>query len=71
MLSWSRYRLITHSLDTPREGHDLTSLVVRRELDAQSAVKLQLDRWQDRSSPGYDAPHGNRRVLSVAYVRVF
>lgn len=71
MLSWSRYRLITLAPDTPREGHDLTSLLLRRELDDQSAVKLQLDRWQDRATSGYDAPHGDRRVISVAYVRVF
>jgi hypothetical protein len=71
MLSWSRYRLITLASDTPREGHDLTSLLLRREMDASSALKLQLDRWQDRATPGFDAPHGDRSVISVAYVRVF
>lgn len=71
MLSWSRYRLLTLSPDTPREGHDLMSLLLRRELDAGSALKLQLDHWKDRATPGFESPHGDRKVISVAYVRVF
>ena len=72
MLTWSRYRQFTTSLvDEPAEGHDMTSVLLRRELDANSAIKLQLDRWQDRSSPGYVYPHGNRRLVSASYVRVF
>jgi hypothetical protein len=49
----------------------MTSVVLRRELAANSAIKLQLDRWQDRSAPGFAYPHGNRRLFSAAYVRVF
>ncbi len=71
MLSWSRYRLLTLASDTPREGHDLTSLLLRRELDAGSALKLQLDHWKDRATPGFASAHGDRTVISVAYVRVF
>lgn len=71
MLSWSRYRLLTLAPETPREGHDLASLLLRRELDPGSALKLQLDQWQDRATPGFDSPHGDRRVISLAYVRVF
>jgi hypothetical protein len=72
MLTWSRYRQFTTSLvDEPAEGHDMASVLLRRELDANSAIKLQLDRWQDRSSPGYVYPHGNRRLISASYVRVF
>jgi hypothetical protein len=72
MLSWSRYQQLTSTLpDEPAEGHEMTSVVLRRELAANSAIKLQLDRWQDRSAPGFAYPHGNRRLFSAAYVRVF
>lgn len=71
LASWSHYRQDNSTTGDPAEGHDLYSLVLRREIDSASALALQLDRWQDRSAPDYAFPHGERRALTLAYTRVF
>lgn len=71
MLSFSNYRQEVVDPTNPPEGHDTTALALRYELNHQSALKLQLDAWKDRSGPGYAYPHGDNRLLSAAYVRVF
>jgi hypothetical protein len=71
VVSYSNYRQLLLGDPEGAEAHRSWSAVLRRELDASSAVKLQLDRWVDKVGPAYGAMHGNARLLSVAYDRVF
>lgn len=58
------------------ERHDVTSLTLRWDLTATSAIKAQYDVWQDRSGALYNdpvggTPFGSSRLLSLSYDRVF
>lgn len=71
MLSYANYQQSTNPDAGAAEGHSTRSGVLRYEWDRSSAVKLQYDLWHDRAQPGYSALHGNVRLVSVAYDRVF
>ncbi len=71
MLSFNNYQQRTNPGVGASEGHSTTSMVLRRDLDSSSAVKLQLDRWRDKSEPGFTSMHGHARMLSLSYDKVF
>lgn len=70
-VSHARYRQRTHPGFFPAEGHDTTSFVLRYDVNASSAVKLQFDLWRDRSAAGFESMHGNARMLMLSYDLVF
>lgn len=55
------------------EGHRVTSLVLRYDLTASSALKAQYDYWRDHSDANYRSgfPYGNSKMISLAYDLVF
>jgi hypothetical protein len=53
------------------EGHRTISGVVRYDINAASALKVQLDAWKDKSGIGFASQHGNSTLLSISYDRVF
>jgi hypothetical protein len=57
--------------DTPAEGHGTFSAVLRYDFSAASDFKIEFDDWRDHTAPGYSSMHGNWRLLSVSYDRVF
>jgi hypothetical protein len=87
MLTWANYKLKYFpgkadpsllidpaSIDpTTEEAHSTLALTLRYNLTATSAVKLQLERWQDRGGANFNAgiPYGNPKLLSVSYDLVF
>ncbi len=71
MLSLSSYQQETIDPTNPPEGHDTRTLALRYELNHQSALKFQYDDWKDRSGTGFTSPHGDMRLFSAAFVRVF
>jgi hypothetical protein len=71
LVSYANYQQTTHPDAEAAEGHDTWSLVLRHEWTRSSALKLQVDLWHDKVAPGYASMHGNARLLSVAYERVF
>lgn len=71
LVSFTRYQQRTNADAGPAEGHNSWSFVLRRELSRQSALKVQLDFWQDHAAPGYASMHGDSRLITVAYDRVF
>jgi len=60
-----------------QENHDTLSLLLRYDLSISSALKIQLDRWRDKSGPlyslplGVNPPYGNSHLLSASYDLVF
>ena len=52
--------------DETVEAHRVTSLVLRYDLSASMAVKLQYDQWKDRSDENYRAANLRRRKLISA-----
>ena len=60
------------------EGWSTLAFSLRYDLTPTSALKLQIERWQDRNGPGFNigasgssVPYGNARLLSISYDRVF
>lgn len=55
------------------EAHSTLVFTLRYDLSAKSAIKVQLERWQDRGGPNYNGgvPYGNPRLLTLSYDRVF
>jgi hypothetical protein len=54
-----------------REKHRNTSMVVKYDLTASSALKLQLEHWQDFSGSWFKQTYGDANTLSISYDRVF
>ena len=91
MLTFNRYReRLTPSYANPSlvdptgidpaayEGFSTLALSLRYDLTPTSALKLQLERWQDRNGPAFNigtggssVPYGNARLLSISYDMVF
>lgn len=88
MLTYANYKQFV--LDKPgdfkhpdqAEGHSTVSLSLRYDLTSSSAVKVQLDHWQDHSGPLYNnmdtsnpfagnTAYGSSNLLSVSYDKVF
>lgn len=59
-----------YSIDD-QEKHRNTSLVVRYDLSSSSAVKFQLDDWNDFSERWFKETYGDGNTISFAYERVF
>lgn len=59
--------------DETVEAHRVTSLVLRYDLSAAMAVKLQYDQWQDRSDENYRAalPYGDSKLISASFDMTF
>jgi hypothetical protein len=60
------------------EGWSTLALSLRHDLTATSAIKLQIEHWQDRNGPNFNigaggggVPYGNARLLSIGYDMVF
>lgn len=77
LASWADYR---YGLpqgyvdgDETIEAHRVTSLVLRYDLSTSSAVKLQYDRWKDRSDENYRSalPYGDSSMISLSYDMTF
>jgi len=71
LLSYARYRQTVPAAPDTAEGHDTWSAVLRYEWSHSSALKVQLDWWRDRVAPAFGSMHGDARLISVAYDRVF
>lgn len=70
LLSRSDYR---QQLDSPGvpERHGTWSAVLRYDLTEDSAVKVQADVWTDKTDPGFGSLHGDARLFTISYDRVF
>ncbi len=69
--SYSNYKQTLTDTTAPPEGHDTRSLVLRYDWGRANAVKLQVDSWRDKSGAGFASQHGDARVVTVSYDRVF
>jgi hypothetical protein len=71
LISFSNYQ--QHLLDPTGspEGHRTVSAVLRYDVDSASAIKGQFDIWKDKSGLGFASQHGNSKLLSISYDRVF
>lgn len=77
MLTYSNYHAVAVSVDgepaesNAMEAHYTTSLTLRYEVDASSAVKVQYDDQRSRGGPEYAYDYGDAQLLTVTYDRVF
>jgi hypothetical protein len=55
------------------EGHSTLSFLVRWDVTKSSDIKLQVERWDDRSEAGYNAitPYAGADLITVSYDTVF
>jgi len=55
------------------EGHTTLSFLLRWDITKSSDIKLQVERWDDTSQPGYTAitPYAGADLISVSYDTVF
>jgi len=60
---------LTEEID--QEKHRLSSAVVRFDVSAAAAVKVQLDHWQDGGGQWFKQTYGDANALSISYDRVF
>jgi hypothetical protein len=72
LISWAKYRqqLVDPNNGAP-DGHSVASAVLRYDVNSTSALKLQFDVWKDRVGPGYTSLHGDSKLLSLSYDKVF
>lgn len=54
-----------------REKHRNSSVVLKYDVSASAAVKLQFDHWQDFSGSWFKQTYGDANTLSLSYDRVF
>lgn len=54
-----------------REKHRNSSVVLKYDVGASSAVKVQLDHWQDFSGSWFKQNYGDANTISFSYDRVF
>jgi hypothetical protein len=71
LLSYAEYSQNLNDPTSAPEGHRTISGVLRYDVNAASAVKVQLDAWKDKSGVGLTSQHGNSTLLSISYDRVF
>jgi len=71
MLTFANYQQTLNSGQELAEGHNTRSASLRYELEKSSAVKVQYDHWRDDAGPAFVSMHGDARVLSISYDRVF
>lgn len=71
VLSYTRYRQQLNVPGAAAEGHQTWSFVLRYDLTESSALKFQADFWKDRSDAGFPSMHGDARLLTFSYDKVF
>jgi hypothetical protein len=71
MLSYSNYRQVDIVAPTQGEGHSTRTAVLRYDFGDSADVKLQYDVWHDKTAPQYTSLHGNVRLISVGFDKVF
>ncbi len=62
---------ILDTLPVAPEAHQALSGSVRYDVNAWSSLKIQYDRWKDKSGANYSGVRGNANLLSLSYDRVF
>jgi hypothetical protein len=70
-VSYANYKQRLLDPSAPAEAHRSISAVLRYDLNSSSAFKLQYDVWLDRSQAGFGSQHGNARLLSLSFDKVF
>jgi hypothetical protein len=70
-ISFANYQQLINTPALVAEGHRTISAVLRYDVTTTSALKAQFDFWKDRSAPGFTSQHGNSKLLSISYDRVF
>jgi hypothetical protein len=70
-VSFTNYQQRLNNPAAIAEAHSSLSAVLRYDLNSTSALKIQYDRWTDRTNPGFGSMHGQARVLTVSYDKVF
>jgi Gram-negative porin len=70
-LSYSHYEIIPQSATEAVENTGNTAFVLRYDLSNTSSVKVQIDRWRDKSSKTLSYFHGNVNLLSLSYDLTF
>jgi hypothetical protein len=72
LISWANYK---QQLSDPNygapDGHRMVSAVMRYDIDTSSALKIQFDIWKDRTGSGFASQHGDSKLLSISFDRVF
>ncbi|MDP2795215.1 MAG: hypothetical protein Q8O25_14260 [Sulfurisoma sp.] len=75
MATWSSYHAnaVTRqgAQSDAQEAWTVTSLVLRRDLGASSALKLQYDNLKEQGGPNWQPRYGNARLLTLSYELVF
>ena len=71
LVSYANYREHPNAGGEPAEGHSTLSLVMRYDLTDADAFKVQWDYWKDKTAPDYSTMHGDARILTLSYDRVF
>jgi hypothetical protein len=71
LLSVANYKQHMNDPSYPGDGHRMASAVLRYDLDSTSALKMQFDVWKDKTGPGFTSQHGDSKLLSFSYDRVF
>jgi hypothetical protein len=71
LISYAEYSQNLNDPTSAPEGHRTISGVLRYDINAASALKVQLDAWKDKSGIGFTSQHGNSTLLSISYDRVF
>jgi hypothetical protein len=72
LVSWSKYRQkLSDPSSAAADGHNTASAVLRYDIDSTSALKLQLDMWKDKTGQGFASQHGDSKLFSISYDRVF
>lgn len=70
LVSFSNYRQKNNDPEIA-ERHHTASAVLRYDLTNASALKVQFDLWRDRSASGFSSIHGDSRLITLSYDRVF
>jgi predicted porin len=71
LISFANYKEHLNDSTQSADGHRTTSAVLRYDIDSSSALKMQLDFWKDRTGPGFSSQHGDSKLLSISFDRVF
>ncbi len=71
LVSYANYRQKLNPGGVGAEAHSTLSMVLRYDRTDASAFKLQFDYWKDKTDPGYISLHGDARVITLSYDRVF
>jgi hypothetical protein len=71
MVSYANYQQVVLAAPDTAEGHDTRTVVLRYDLGDSMAVKVQYDRWRDKTALNYSSLHGDVQLLSVGFDKVF